>query len=281
MSMDDVKKSTKEKTINQTKCVKGCKVTDQFQKMVLTALKAQRIVLHQRALDLKTWEEKEKNEFLEIFGIEGSVEITIDSKEEKADAREKENGSVDNYIEKRSITAHEFMKESVQRLIYMCDQLYVDDAKEGDERHDKKLNANITYGSFINRTEDHRYTAGVCSDQTLTLAPERYKEELKINIYQRFTNKVLTGVESQVSTLCHELSHFFREGEKGELGGMGTYDMRETAGGSYLQYAKELKKKSSQLVFRNAYNIELYFGLAISDEELEQIKKEVDKELSV
>lgn len=101
------------------------------------------------------------------------------------------------------------------------------------------------------------------------------------------------GVESQVSTLCHEISHFYRVESKestsgtdhdnsesrGPWGGAGTDDL--PTGGDYkhekgisgeniyIEYRKKLKTQHSLDVFRNAYNFEQYFQLTEKECEIE------------
>ncbi|EDX33004.1 hypothetical protein SD15574_3137 [Shigella dysenteriae 155-74] len=50
----------------------------------------------------------------------------------------------------------------------------------------------------------------------------------------------MTGKDSKVSSLCHELTHLVRYGPKGMYGGMQSEDMT---------------------LFENAYNIERYFEI--------------------
>lgn len=102
--------------------------------------------------------------------------------------------------------------------------------------------------------------------------PVFYNSTLRINICQNFVCKPLTGKNSRVSTLCHELSHFYRNGAQGEYGGMGTDDM-PTKGGfnnnkSYVKNADALKIEHSQYVFKNAYNVERYFELTSVSEDV-------------
>lgn len=223
--MNNGKKSSKAKTVNTEKCVEEFQVTDRFKKMMVKALKAVMIILKKRAemLKVENWGDNEKQEFLEIFGIKYDTVITIDSEEEKKKVKKEDPETHrDPYIEKReNITAYQFMKEGVDRMIVICEHLKVKDPVNGNER---------IHGNFVNLTDDDQATANVPADQTLSLSLDLYETTLKINIFQHFVCKPLTGVESQVSSLCHELSHYYRSGENGKYGGMGTDDM-PTKGG--------------------------------------------------
>lgn len=102
----------------------------------------------------------------------------------------------------------------------------------------------------------------------LGLDPDSYKNILKINIQQNFVCKPLMGYDSQVSTLCHELSHFFRS-QDSKHGGFGSDDIPVSGGFSknkpYYSIASDLKNSGSQDVFKNSYNIERYFELIITE----------------
>ncbi|EFB5172144.1 hypothetical protein KYK43_003296 [Escherichia coli] len=286
--MSSGKNSAVAKTSTQDRCIEKYKVTDQFKRMMTKATKAQMKVLEMRAEMLKpeNWGAEEQQEFFEIFGVTHNTVITIDSREEKikqrakAEAAAKKNEEEGNnepvafpdpYIETRdNITAYQFMVESVDRLIELCQKLHVKDPVKADDRE---------HGNFVNKTDDAIATANVTADQTLYLKPTLFESILRVNIYQRFVCKELTGPESQVSSLCHELSHFYRTGENGKYGGMGTDDMPIEGGFSrdknYLGEANRLKSEGDQYVFKNAYNIEKYFECHLSDEQMIEIEKEV------
>lgn len=163
------------------------------------------------------------------------------------------------------------MKEGVNRLMFLCSQLHVDDPIIGSD---------IVHGNFVNKTDNNIATANVTADQTYGLNPALYRTTLKINIFQNFVCKPLTGPGSQVSSLCHELSHFYRYGKNGIYGGMGTDDMPTTGGfakaKAYIETANSLKRAGSQYVFKNAYNIERYFELQLTAEELEKVGEDND-----
>lgn len=250
------------------------KVTNQFSRMMLKALKATLIVLKRREDDLseEKWGEEQQNEFYKIFKVRHDVLLTIDSKEEKGKAKKiYEDMPQDPYIEKRkNITAYLFMKESVGRMIAMCEQFSVKNKQDSNDR---------VHSNFINNTDSTYGSASVAADQTTGLKPESYGQTLKIHIYQKFACKPLFGRYSQVSTLCHELSHFYRNGAEGEYGGMGTNDIPIKPGNEsesgYLEKAKTLKSEQNQYVFKSAYNIEEYFELELTNAELLEIDNSV------
>ncbi|BCG10576.1 hypothetical protein [Buttiauxella agrestis] len=260
--MSSERKSTKGTSEKKKQCVKETKVTNQFKKMMDEALEATQKVLEQRQKDLsgKGWDADKQKEFFKIFGVEGHSIITIDSEEEKKKAMDADPSSpFDPYIEKRNITAHEFMQEGVDRLLFIFKKISTT-IDEGNKDP-------ILIGNFFNKIDSDKGSASVTADQTSFLDPERYAEILRINIFQNFVCKPLMGVNSQASTLCHELSHFYRSGENGRDGGMGTEDMPTKGGYSKLKnyptFATELKESKNQYVFKNSYNIERYFEILL------------------
>lgn len=103
--MSEGKKSSTAKTVNVEKCKEEFKVTNQFKRMMVKALKAQMIILEKRAeiLKLNNWGAKEQQEFLTYSAYD--TVITIDSKEEKDKARSEDpNTHRDPYIEKKKIS---------------------------------------------------------------------------------------------------------------------------------------------------------------------------------
>ncbi|MGB7799599.1 hypothetical protein [Buttiauxella sp.] len=243
-------------------------MTNQFQKMMDEALKATKKVLEQRQKDLseKGWNADKQNEFFKIFGINGSDVITVDSRKEREKVRKiRKNDKasenlppMDPYIEVRDdITAYIYMRDGVGRLLDMCTKISVTSPIDSSQR---------IHGNFVNQTDINDGSANVSGDQTLGLNSDSYKNILKINIQQNFVCKPLMGYDSQASTLCHELSHFFRS-QDGKHGGLGTDDMPVSGGFSknkpYNSNASDLKSSGNQDVFKNSYNIEKYFELII------------------
>jgi len=267
--MSNERKSTKGTSEKKKQCVKEAKVTNQFKKMMDEALEATKKVLEQRKKDLSEegWNDDKQAEFYNIFGIHGNDIITVDSKEEREKVRKirandkfaEDLPPMDPYIELRAdITAYTYMREGVDRLLLLCNKISVEIPLDISQR---------IHGNFVNQTDINDGSANVSGDQTLGLNPELYKNVLKINIQQNFVCKTLMGVDSKVSTLCHEFSHFFRS-QDSKYGGLGTDDLPVSGGFSkskpYSVNASSLKKSGSQDVFKNSYNIEKYFELIMA-----------------
>lgn len=268
-------------------------VTNDFVKMMQTALPCAVRVLEQRKKDLETWGEAEKKTFEDIMGVSGDVEIVdIYYICDFENYTEKNMKKIDSYVpyEEEKTTVHEFMKKAVDRMHKIMTELVVDSTpveveiidpctKELGPVPDKKVRK---YGNFVNRTFTREYSAYVGRTETWKYTPEQYKEHLVINIGYNFTKKKLMGVDSMASALCHEVSHFYRverkkasENEKkesrGPWGGVGTDDLPSdqdykhvtgTDGKNvYIEHREKLKAKKSLDVFKNAYNFELYFEL--------------------
>ncbi|MGK9174946.1 hypothetical protein KXR87_17280 [Yokenella regensburgei] len=269
--MSEKKKSSSAVTIKSKKCVQEVKVTNQFKRMMTKALKATLMVLEKRREDLSTekWGIEQQKDFFKIFGVRHDVIITIDSEAEKEKVKKLDPETPrDPYIEKKeNITAYLFMQKSVDRMIFICEKMSLE----------SRVNSNdIRQGNFINATEKSGASASVSADQTTGLHPDLYGKILTVNIFQNFICKPLTGWNSQVSTLCHEFSHFYRHGSEGEYGGMGTDDIpidtKDKNETGYLLKANDLVKKNSQYVFKSAYNIERYFELNLTEEEIKIIE---------
>lgn len=72
--------------------------------------------------------------------------------------------------------------------------------------------------------------------------------EHKISIGKKFLKAPVTGAESQVVTLCHEMSHF------DDI--LGTEDL---GGQSPRSFAKSLAKIGDERTMQSSYNFEMYF----------------------
>ncbi|WP_000796675.1 hypothetical protein [Escherichia sp. TW15838] len=266
-------------------------VTNQFVKMMDEALKGALKVLEKRKKDLATWGDKEKDEFSRIMGIDVKNNDTImfDHEYYRCDI---ENAAKEPLSPKKldTTTVIEFMRKSVDRMHYIMSELHVDAvpvkvstispcSEEAEVVPDKTV---YKYGNFVNRTYTSEYSAFVERNATFKYYPEEYKTSLEIHIGYGFKEKDVMGEDSRVSTLCHEVSHFYRvehinaseedrEKSKGPWGGVGTDDLPndkdykhvtgETGGNVYDEYKDKLKEEYSLDVFRNAYNFELYFEL--------------------
>ena len=104
-------------------------------------------------------------------------------------------------------------------------------------------------------------------------------------IAQKFLGLNVTGSESQVGVLCHEMSHFVRAGEGGINGGMGTGDLNANGEDAFLtaeghkKAAKQMVYMHSRDVFRSAYNIERYFEISLDNNTLSNISKAVEDDM--
>lgn len=244
-------------------CIKEFKVTDKFKVMITKAFEETKRVLDIRANDLKAWTPAHEKEFVNIFGLSGETTITINYylPGQKAD--------VNNHLTalNREMTAYNFIKGGVDRMIAICNSLEIAD------RVDESINK-VLYGNFSNQTDNPRGSARVSQRQTLHInlkddkyrnksqeekLKAAYREGLTIDILQNFTCKGVSGKNSQVSTLCHELSHFLTiwDGEQ-YYGGLSSNDLGE---GREFTNATELKNSHNPKVFENAYNIEKYFEI--------------------
>ncbi|WP_049294102.1 hypothetical protein [Franconibacter helveticus] len=147
-------------------------------------------------------------------------------------------------IDKNGHTAKEIMLDGVKRI--------------------KAIHKGLDITDFINHTDDKGmiYAANVNASKD---------SNYTINIGPRFLKQSVTGKDSRVSTLCHEMSHFIKH-EPFKLdstqGGMNTNDDNpkhdydhQYPERVYVNYATELVNKHSKDVFNNAYNIERYFEI--------------------
>lgn len=95
----------------------------------------------------------------------------------------------------------------------------------------------------------------------------------------------MTGENSQISTLCHEISHFARTGEGGVNGGMGTGDLNASGKEVFLSEdghkiaSIQMVNKHGESVFHCTYNIEKYFENLLDANTLSQVSKAVEEDL--
>lgn len=245
-------------------CVKEFTVSDQFKKMMDEAFENTKAILQKRHDDLKEWGYSQEEEFFKIFGIEGKEPILIKyytpGQQIDPDDAEPTPRNTPSEIE---VYAHDFMRDGVERLIDICDRIEV-----GSRQYDKDSGF-YRYGNFLNETALNFGVARVSKGQTLNRLPDKYKENMRIEILHRFHEiKRITGCDSRVSTLCHELSHLVIYKENGIFyGGMGTDDIIQKGVGktsdNYTKNARHLVQENSKQVFNNAYNIERYFEIKI------------------
>lgn len=252
--MRDTTKGKPEKVRN---IVNQCKIND-FRVMIKEAMNAFDKVLSKRKLDLETWGEKEQKEFYRIFGSRGDEIVNIDM-------------PIRGISNIKSMTAREVMLDCIRRLVWIRGQLTVD--------------------SFINKINIHQdpIISSDSSDINLPKAFAAYviptqQKDFKIYIGINFTGRVnnnairncaaVTGIDSRVATLCHEMSHFEKNFVDPTLGGMGTLDYESDGSkplpnqdnSSYIGHlngADKLVRTGNKNVFNNAYNIERYFQIVI------------------
>lgn len=99
-----------------------------------------------------------------------------------------------------------------------------------------ELNQSIPISNFI-KSDKHVYAFVNGTDL-----------EHIVNIGTKFSKAPLTGNDSQVVTLCHEMSHF------DDI--LGTEDLGEN---SPRNYAKSLARHGDDRTMQNSYNFEMYF----------------------
>lgn len=257
-------KSTAGSTSNEVKSPQAAIVTDQFEKMIDEAFEKTKIILQTRYDDLVGGWDKHKDEFFLIFGIDGKDTILVPyyTSGQQIDPDDAEP-TPRNTPSKMEITAHQFMIDGIKRLIGICERL-----KVGERKYDNNWGFDL-YGNFVNETKLKKGAARVANGQTLNTLPDKYCERIHIEILHRFCEmKRITGEDSRVSALCHELSHLVIYKENGDYyGGMGTDDLlplgSNTRRKDYTDHADMLRKKKSKRVFNNAYNIERYFQIKI------------------
>lgn len=230
-------------------CVAEVVITNKFKEMILRAHKAQEKVLEIREHSLEGWNKggKEK-EISEFYKIFGTKgdELIGDDDETKQ-------------------TALLIMQDGIKRIKTIHNQMF---------RYDKD---GVLTCHYINNTACGNFTARV---------NEFIDKDYHIFIAGKFKDKPLCGVDSQVSTLCHEMSHFCKTGKGGIGGGMSTHDMNAQgkpafmSADAHLAAAKKMVSQHNQAVFRSAYNVEKYFQIALNEEILIDINKSVEEDMS-
>lgn len=251
-------------TEEKKECVKEFVVSDKFKIMIDEAFENTKAILKQRCDDLKKWGYDQEHEFSTIFGIGGNELITMKyySPGQQIDPDDAKP-TPQNTPSEIEVYAYDFMRDGVERLLSICNLI-----KVGDRAYDENSKF-YRYGNFLNETALTLGAARISKGQTLNALPDKYKDRIHVEILHRFTeiNKV-TGLDSRVSTLCHELSHLVIYKENGVYyGGMGTDDIIpkgiKKTNDNYTKHAKNLLQKKSKHVFNNAYNIERYFEIKI------------------
>ncbi|QLN17387.1 hypothetical protein HVZ29_00525 [Escherichia coli] len=109
--------------------------------------------------------------------------------------------------------------------------------------------------------------------------------DYKIYIAHKFIGINVTGSNSQVGILSHEMSHFTRTGIGGINGGMGTGDLNANGEEAFLSEkghiaaANEMVRNHSKRVFNSAYNIERYFEVPLNNVLLSEITEVVEDDM--
>lgn len=255
-----MKDKTKGKPSKNKTIINQCKIND-FKVMIKETLDAIGKVLDQRNLDLKTWGEKEQDEFYMIFGSKGERILDIDMPI---------RGVSDIY----KITAREVMQDCIRRLTWIKNQLTLDSFVNLIYDPD---NPSDSTNSTLSRA------AGTPKTFAAFVKPSQ-QTDFKVYIGINFTGRIndrnvrtcgaVMGIDSRVATLCHELSHFEKNFVDPTSGGMGTLDYESDGSkplpnqdnSSYeghLAGADKLVRSGDKNVFNNAYNIERYFQIEV------------------
>ncbi len=206
--------------------------------------------------NLTEWTEKDGEEFKRIFGIDG-----VDSIQESIIVGDK---IIDN-----SKSAKELMQDGIERIKEINSQMI-------------RIVGGKRLCFYINNTICGNFFAVV----------DKYMDRnYEVNIAGKFFKASVFGKDSQVSTLCHEMSHFVKTGAGGITGGMNTDDLNkdglpiDTTAKNHTDAADNFIKKKSPLVFKNAYNIERYFIISLDTKTQAEVnalvKKEMEKPLEI
>ncbi|BCG09858.1 MULTISPECIES: peptidase M35 [Buttiauxella] len=239
--MDD-KKTTSAYTSNiPVECVTHQEITDKFKIMIRKALKATKMVLLERCDDLLHWSKEDKNEFRTIFGFDGDNYVNVKKYGENTG---------------RQIKARFLMADGIRRLMVIANELNLD--------------------SFKNYTKCERFAAFVSPD----LDPP-YIINIGAHFESRKGSKILvTGNDSHVSTICHEISHIIKYWKDNSKGGMWTQDYTaankfstsdkdEVSYEKHVLVAQQLVDAKEEQLFENAYNIERYFYIKLNDNDID------------
>lgn len=242
--MNDRIEGTPEKTV---KLYKQCKIND-YEAMIKEALDAMDEVLNQREKELtgKEWGHKNNKDFVYAFGFLADDIVHIDM-------------PVRGESNLVAMKAKDVVLDYVRRI--------------------KNVKKTMSISDFINKINEPREICAKVKGE-----PQKdYEVEIGINFVGRKRkehsgNRIcmqVTGRDSRVSTLCHELSHIpkiYAYPEKGGIGA-GDYDshgVRQSPFGEdhdsyegHVAGANLLISKKSELVFDNAYNIERYFEIEL------------------
>lgn len=228
--MESDKKNSQETSRPEKDYVRKIQVTNRFKEMMVEAHLLQKKIIEARLSQLERWNSVDQSQFSQVFGFDGSEQV----KDFYTTA------TSNNIIELK--TARKLVLDGVLRMKEVCE--------------------NITADNFINITDSGDYFAKVEETQTIALPVARYKSDLKISIGHKFVGAPMFGADSKICTLCHEMSHLIRYKGSSDSGGMGTQDLYGK--NKPRDNAVDMRNRKDSNVFRNAYNIELYFEIDIS-----------------
>lgn len=215
--------------------------------MIRKARKAQKIVLLKRADDILLWGNSEKSDFLKIFNFTGDETINIRKKGKNTGKR---------------MQARFLMMDGVRRIMKIANDLTIDNFKNYT-----KCNQ---FAAFVEPHLDPPYI---------------------VNIGKNFESRggkknSITGDDSHVSTLCHEMSHIYWYWKNKDEGGMWTQDYTgidkfatskddEVSYDEHVAVANKLVRLKKEQLFENAYNIERYFHGKVSDADIDSADEDV------
>lgn len=247
-----------EKTSGQTqplseRCVKSQEITNKFKIMISKARKAQKIVLLRKANDIILWSSSEQSNFLKTFNFIGDETITI----------RKQGINTGKQIKARFL-----MMDGIRRIM--------------------KISNSLTTENFKDYTKCNKFAAFV---------EPHLDPPYIVNIGKNFESRdgkknPITGEDSHVSTLCHEMSHIYWYWKNKDEGGMWTQDYTDinkfaTSDNDEISYkehvavANKLIKLKKEQLFENAYNIERYFHEKVSDADIDSADEiELSKEVN-
>lgn len=152
------------------------------------------------------------------------IRIALNAQREALLQRQKELVAWDFNAQKRFNNAFGFVNEKARRWIL------------NGINKEIELNESIPLENFI-KFNENVYASVNATDLNHI-----------INIGKKFSKAPLNGSDSQVVTLCHEMSHF------DDI--LGTEDL---GGNSPRNFAKSLADAGDERTMQNSYNFELYF----------------------
>ncbi|EFD8824781.1 peptidase M35 [Escherichia coli] len=222
-------------------CVVPQKITNKFKIMMSKACKAQKMVLLKRADDIMSWEGEQQRDFIKVFGLKGEDIIKIRKVGEDTGKR---------------MQARLFIMDGIRRIMTIANGLTIESYKD-------YTNCN-EFAAFISPHLDPPYIVNIG-------AHFEYRHGIKQSV---------TGRDSHVSTLCHEMSHIFWYWGDNQKGGMWTQDYTginkfatsnkdEVSYEKHVSVANDLVTLRKDQLFENAYNVERYFYIKLNDEDIE------------